>query len=218
MKSTLIATAMAGLLSLIAGVSAAHAAPAYATSGTNVYQGPGDHHPVVGQLTKGQAVDANCSPRGWCQVAAANVSGWVSASVIAFSATPQPPQPPQPPPAPSPWPQPVPLPQPEPWPPRPWPQPPRPQPVPPPVYEEAEVCFYSERNFRGSSFCLERGEEILRLPRNWNDRIRSVEVFGRARVDLCTDSNLFGTCVTLRSDASRLPSGIDRRVSSLEVY
>lgn len=95
---------------------------------------------------------------------------------------------------------------------------PPPRPVtPPPVYRDSGACFYSERNFRGDSFCLDRGDSYDRLPRNLG-RIRSVEVFGRARVELCSDSGFYGTCATLRSDASRMPPALDRRVSSVEVY
>lgn len=102
--------------------------------------------------------------------------------------------------------------------PHPWPWPPQPpQPQPPPVFEEAGACFYSERNFRGTSFCVEEGDGYSRL-RNWDNRIRSVEVFGGARVDLCTDANYRGSCVTLRRDASRLPAEIDRKTSSIDVY
>jgi hypothetical protein len=117
----------------------------------------------------------------------------------------------------------VPLPQPQPnpgwpWPNNPWPQPqpPRPQPQ-PPVIDDAGACFYSERNFRGSSFCLDEGESFTRL-RNWDNAIRSVEVFGGARVDLCSDSNYRGDCVTLRRDTSRLPGQLDRKASSVDVY
>ncbi|HTM77991.1 MAG TPA: peptidase inhibitor family I36 protein [Devosia sp.] len=93
------------------------------------------------------------------------------------------------------------------------PRPPRPQPP-----QQSEACFYSNTDFRGASFCVGRGESYDYLPGNWDNRIRSVEIFGRARVDLCRDENLEGACVTLRSSQSRLPNQLDRRGSSLEVY
>ena len=120
------------------------------------------------------------------------------------------------PPAPQPQPQPVPLPQPvpvQPSPVFPWPQP-QPQ---PPIYQDSGACFFSERNFRGASFCVQPGDSYNRL-RNWDNSIRSVQVFGRITVDLCTDANFYGNCVSLRSNTSRLPSALDRRASSLEVY
>ena len=85
------------------------------------------------------------------------------------------------------------------------------------MYEDAGACFFSERDFRGSSFCLDEGETLDRL-RTWNDSIRSVQVFGGANVDICSDQNLYGTCATLRRDAGRLPFELDRDVSSIDVY
>lgn len=228
-----IVIAITAMFALLSGVASVQAAPAMAGSTTNVYAGKGPEYGTVGTIVKGMQLDANCDRSGWCQVTAQSAvgtfSGWVEQGAVVMGGAPQPPQPqpqPQPPrpqpwpPQPQPWPQPQPQPWPQPWPqpqPQPWPVPPRPQPVPPPVYEEAGACFYSERNFRGNSFCLEVGDSYSRL-RNWNDRIRSVEVFGGAEVDLCSDASFRGSCMTLRSDASRLPSALDRRASSLEVY
>jgi hypothetical protein len=227
MKSTrfglgLIATAFGFMI----GAVSAFAAPAVITYSTSVFSSPAKDGSVIGSVSAGEAVDVGSCAQYWCQIASAGVTGWVPNDAIALSGQPQPqpqpvpqPQPqPQPQPVPQPWP---PQPQPQPFPPRPpqpqpWPQPqpPRPQ---PPVYEDAGACFYSERNFGGSSFCLDEGESLNSF-RTWDNRIRSVEIFGGARVDLCTDRNMFGNCVTLRSDTSRLPSGIDRRASSVEVY
>jgi hypothetical protein len=100
-----------------------------------------------------------------------------------------------------------------PFPPQQPPRPPRPQPS-----QRAQACFYSATNFRGDSFCVNRGESYAYLPDDWDNEIRSVEIFGRARVDLCRDEDMEGACATLRSSQSRLPNQIDRRVSSLEVY
>lgn len=97
-------------------------------------------------------------------------------------------------------------------------RPPRPQRPQPPVYEDAQACFYSNTNFRGDSFCVDQGDNFDDLPRSWDDRIRSVEVFGGARVDLCTDEGLSGACASVRTSQSRLPRQLDRDASSLEVY
>ncbi|SFV29874.1 SH3 domain-containing protein [Devosia crocina] len=224
----LVAASAALAIGLLAGVSSASAAPAFANSGADVRQGPSYDSPVIGYAPQGAKLDANCDPRGWCQVTGTDrrnsFAGWMESRFVTFSDAgiePAPPRAPRPP-APQPFPggnngpnwsfdfnfgNPVP-------PPRPQPQPPRPQ----PVYEEAGACFFTERNFRGASFCLEEGQQYARLPRDWNDRIRSVEVYGGASVDLCSDNNFYGNCVTVRSDTGRLPSGVERRVSSVEVY
>jgi hypothetical protein len=223
MKSAKIAAAIA--LTLVGGVATAFAAPAVVTGNANVRQGASTSAQVLTTLPGGATVDANCYDQGWCMINGTGnfrgVSGWISQSLIAFtdgSVAPQPPQPPRPGPGP------------QPQPPRPGgnnnsgpgfsfdfnfgtPSQTRPQPN-----RQAGACFFTERNFRGNSFCVDRGQEYARMPRGWNDVIRSVQVFGRAQVDLCSDNGFYGNCVTVRSDQSRLPSGIDRRVSSIDVY
>ncbi|KFC66954.1 SH3 type 3 domain protein [Devosia sp. LC5] len=235
MKSFRLAifTAMAAL----ASVGAALAAPATVTTNVNVRSGPSQQTAVLDVLQAGTRIDAQCDSSGWCRVSYGRASGWVSAAYVAIGGPAiQPPRP---------QPQPVPgngggwfpgNPGPGPgngggWNPGPgnggwnpgWPQPPRPQPQPPrppqpPVYEDAGACFYSERNMRGRSFCLDQGETMDSLPRGWNDAIRSVEVFGGARVDLCSDQFQYGACVTLRSDTPRLRGQIDSQASSIDVY
>ena len=207
----------------------AFAVPAFATPGTmrvsaNMFAQPDTSTIPVATLGAGQPVDVAGCNSSWCQVSAGGASGWVSKNAITFQGILQPrnlgdgpapqPQPPRPP-----------RPgnndpgfsfdfnfgngNPGPFPPQ-RPRPPRPQ--------QSQACFYSSTNFRGDSFCVGRGESYDYLPGDWDDRIRSVEVFGRARVDLCRDEDLEGACVTLRDSQSRLPRQLDRRASSLEVY
>ena len=203
-------------LSLFAGTLGAFAEPATLTSHVNLRSGPGINYPATGKIPRNTLVDVGQCQGEWCQITAQGQSGWVSSQYLVDAPLPSPP---------GPQPQPQPLPQPQPnWPnPDPnWPrpQPPRPQyptPLPIPDEEISEACFYAERNFGGASFCLEQGEELARF-RTWDNRIRSLEIFGDAKVDLCSDRNLFGACVTLRRDTPRLPSEIDRRASSVEVY
>lgn len=231
-------------IAVVTATSAAFAAPATVTTNVNVRSGPSQQTAVLDVLQAGTQVDAQCDNSGWCRVNYGRISGWVSAAYISTGGVSMNPKPPRP----QPEPQPVPLPQPvpgnpwpgnpgNPWPgnPGPWPgnpgggwnpgnpgwpqppRPPRPQPQ-PPVYQDAGACFYSDRNMRGQSFCLDQGETMDRLPRGWNDNIRSVEVFGGARVDLCSDQFQYGACITLRSDTPRLPGRLDRQASSVDVY
>ena len=190
MKAILLAAAAA--LGLFASVSSAQAEPAFATTTVEVYSGPGWQYGATGYyMNRGLTVDANCFGRGWCQVNGNGPSGpFIGWVEESALAFGGYPQPPRP----------------------------APQPVPSPDYEDAGACFYSQRNFRGDSFCADAGDEFPSLPRGWDGRVRSVEVFGGAEVDLCNDNDLYGRCVTLSSDASRLPNGLDRRVRSLEVY
>ena len=176
------------------------------TANTNAYKGPGFETGYAGTIRANTPVTLDHCESNFCMVYYGTQTIWVEQQYVAQAPRPQP------------QPQPQPLPQPQPNPGWPWPQPQPPRPTPPPVVDDAPgACFYSERNFRGTSFCIDEGESFTRL-RNWDNMIRSVEVFGGARVDLCSDSNYRGYCVTLRRDTSRLPSELDRRASSIDVY
>lgn len=210
---TLFATAFAAVS--LALTSVAFAAPGIVQRGAPVYSGPGNGV-VVGQIERGTPVDVGACQANYCQVNSGSVSGWVEQYLVTgTSPAPQAVQSGQ---------QPDNIPgfnfdfnfgngngngNPGPFPPR----PPR-----PPVERQSGACFYASTNFRGPSFCVDRGDGYDYLPGNWDNAIRSVEVFGRARVDLCRDEDLDGACVTLRSSQSRLPSQLDRRASSLDVY
>lgn len=182
------------------------------TGNAPIYSGPGLQHVITGTLPANSPVVLDHCENSFCLVYYGRVSAWIEQQYVGGPA-------PQPQPLPQPQPQPQPQPNPGwPWPNNPWPQPqpPRPQPQ-PPVFDDAGACFYSERNFRGSSFCVDEGDSYSRL-RTWDNKIRSIEVFGGARVDLCSEANYRGNCVTLRSDATRLPAQLDRKTSSIDVY
>ena len=66
--------------------------------------------------------------------------------------------------------------------------------------------------------CIDQGDGTDRLSRDWDNRIRSVEVYGDVEVDLCTDDALYGECITIRSGQGRLPYSLDGNVSSVSVY
>ncbi len=199
-------------LMLLAGAAVAMAQQTVVTTvNADTYNGPSGDSGYVTTIPANTSVVLDHCQNNFCLVQYGRGSVWIPQQYLtqvppgqAAPPPPQAPQQPQPPVNPWPWPQPQPQ--------------PHPQPQPPPVYDDsAGACFYSERNFRGSSFCVDEGDSYSRL-RNWDNKIRSVEVFGGARVDLCTDSNYRGSCVTLRRDASRLPAEIDRKTSSVDVY
>lgn len=187
------------------------------TADVNAYKGPSTGSEFAGTVRANTPVTLDHCESNFCMVYYGRQTIWVEQQYVAQSPQPQPQPQPQP------FPQPQPQPNPGwPWPNNPWPQPqPQPQPprpTPPPIVDDAPgACFYSERNFGGSSFCVDEGDSYSRL-RNWDNRIRSVEVFGGARVDLCSDANYRGDCVTLRRDTSRLPGPLDRKASSIDVY
>ena len=220
--NTIRITLITAIAALALGVVSAMASPATMNTSALVFAGPDSSSGPVNKVGPGQSVDLLGCSGGWCQITLDGITGYVPQSTVSTGAR-VPPQPQQP--------QPQPQPQqpgndpgfsfdfnfgndnPGPFPPQHQPRPPR-----PPVERQSGACFYSSTNFRGSSFCLERGQNYDYLPGNWDNAIRSVEVFGRARVDLCRDEDLEGACVTLRSSQGRLPSQLDRRASSLDVY
>jgi hypothetical protein len=218
MIKRLLASALmaAGALFLSAGV--ALAVPLYATSDTVVYQSQDRNSTRLGVMPAGTIAEGYCVNGGWCFVNQYN--GWVSAASIdnppgtpqSPSQVPQGPQGPQ--------------------------SPsqggggnnfpgfsfdfnlgnnPRPGPG-PGRFDDDEVCFYTSSSFRGRSFCAEPGEASNRLSSNWNDAISSIEVFGDAEVEVCTDRNMRGTCGVIRRDTRTLPSRLNDRISSFEVY
>jgi Protein of unknown function (DUF3011)/Peptidase inhibitor family I36 len=61
------------------------------------------------------------------------------------------------------------------------------------------ACFYKERNFSGSFFCLRRGESRDSLG-DYGDTISSVRIFGSARVTVYDDRNFRGSNATSGGD------------------
>lgn len=65
------------------------------------------------------------------------------------------------------------------------------------------ACFYKDRNFGGSFFCLRRGEQRESLG-NYGDDISSVRVFGRARTTIYDDRNFTGARQRVSGDVGDL--------------
>lgn len=66
------------------------------------------------------------------------------------------------------------------------------------------ACFYGDSGYRGNHFCLESGEREPRLRDGWNDRIRSVRVFGGARISLYSEEDFRGAFLGLAVDITDL--------------
>jgi DUF3011 family protein len=65
------------------------------------------------------------------------------------------------------------------------------------------ACFYKDRGFGGSYFCMRRGEQRDSLA-GYGDQISSIRVFGGARVFVFDDRNFSGARTRLRQDAPDL--------------
>lgn len=88
------------------------------------------------------------------------------------------------------------------------------------------ACFYKDVNYRGDYFCAQPGDALENLPSGFNDRIRSVRIFGNAQVQAFMDNRFGGADVIFRSDVPDLhaiPLAVDpranwtERISSLRV-
>lgn len=74
--------ALAGM-SLVAGIVAAQAAPAIATSAVNVRSGPGIGYAVLDTLRAGEIVEVERCSGNWCFVQKSGPDGWVSRNYLA---------------------------------------------------------------------------------------------------------------------------------------
>ncbi|MCC6736431.1 MAG: SH3 domain-containing protein [Bauldia sp.] len=88
-------------------------------------------------------------------------------------------------------------------------------PTPPPTVGQA--CFYSEFNFTGQYFCLERNQSLTYVGNNWNDLISSIRVDAGVIVQVCGDPDFGGFCEQYTASQAFLPPGRDNAVSSIRV-
>ncbi|RUT34990.1 hypothetical protein EMQ25_03280 [Arsenicitalea aurantiaca] len=194
--------------------ASAQSGGATATAPVNVRSGPGTGFGIVDSLRRGERVDIDRCQGSWCYIYQDGPSGWVSADYLSRSGSPGQllgpvagpdagvgisvgpggvsigigtgrPGPGRPPVV-----------------------------VEPPRYV-GEVCFYDERRFRGSEFCVEEGESLARLPRDWDDVIRSIDNPDGLQVQVCTRAG-FRDCRTYTSSASNL-GAFEDDISSIRV-
>jgi hypothetical protein len=83
---------------------------------------------------------------------------------------------------------------------------------------QAGACFYEDSNYRGDYFCVRLGDSLSSLPDGMNDRISSVQVFGRGEVVIFQDHRFRGRSRRIDRDVRNLKSeGWNDRISSLRV-
>jgi len=78
------------------------------------------------------------------------------------------------------------------------------------------ACFYMDEDFRGERFCLNSGDGVRNVEDRFNDRVSSIQVFGRARVTLHEHENFSGGRRTIDRDVRNLGDFNDR-LTSIEV-
>lgn len=199
----------------------AYAEPATATTTVNVRSGPGTQYSVVDVLQRGERVEVIQCRGSWCEVDKRGRDGWVSSNYLTsadrrgpgrdrdrndrideedigfcidapnfqFGINCD----------------------------REDDRPVRPGRPERPDYARSEVCFYSDANFRGSSFCARPGQSDRSLSREWNDRISSIEIKGRASAVVCKDFYMRGSCAKVDRSISRLGPRENDTISSYRV-
>lgn len=229
--------ALAITLSLFAGT--ALAASGIATGNVNVRTGPGTSFSKVDQLYDGEHVEIKECASGWCFVEHTGTDGWVSSNFLAVGGNNGPaddeedaggngpgnplddcgiqigpggvqmgcgagapsnqPPPPQP-------------------------QPPKPQPPKPPIPPKlppkltlSQVCFYSKVNYQGPHFCVAPGKANAKLQGFWNDRISSIKLIGSAKVMVCKDWYMSGTCTAITQNRPTLLL-MNNKISSFKAF
>ena len=80
------------------------------------------------------------------------------------------------------------------------------------------ACFFKDPGFRGDYFCARAGESLSAVPKDMNDKISSVRIFGRADVTVFKDVRFDGGSRHFRDSVSNLKDdGWNDRVSSFRV-
>jgi peptidase inhibitor family I36 len=82
----------------------------------------------------------------------------------------------------------------------------------------AGACFYEDANFRGEYFCVRAGESISSVPRDMNDRISSIRLFGDAEVTVFRDVDFRAGSRRFDTNIRNLVNeGWNDRISSVRV-
>jgi hypothetical protein len=80
---------------------------------------------------------------------------------------------------------------------------------------DAGACFYQQPDYHGRYFCARAGEDMRVIPNGFNDRIRSIRVFGGGRVIVYSNSRYGGYERWIDYNVPDLrDEGWDQRISS----
>jgi len=80
------------------------------------------------------------------------------------------------------------------------------------------ACFYRDPGYRGESFCVPRGAHYATMPRDFNNSIRSVRVFGGAEVRVFTERDYRGRNGEVRQNVPDLHGMWRDSIESLRVW
>jgi hypothetical protein len=76
-----------------------------------------------------------------------------------------------------------------------------------------QICFYTDENFRGASFCAGPGQSMRNIGNRFNDQISSIRIPRRMEVTIYDDENFGGARQTYTEDVANLGSWNDRFTS-----
>ena len=80
------------------------------------------------------------------------------------------------------------------------------------------VCFYKDPNFNGDYFCARAGDSLTAVPKEMNDRISSIRIFGNAEVIVYRDVRFDGRSSRFEGDVRNLKDdGWNDLISSIRV-
>ncbi len=174
--------------------------PASPTTALNARSGPSTNYPVQFVIPQSGVVSIQLCLAGysWCQFTYQGQSAWASAQYLRSTQTGQlisqtgaqlgiPTQQQQTPPPPQ-----------------------------TPTPAANQVCFYSDNNFAGDTFCAAVGQTNASITGSRNNAITSIRVGANAKVTVCGDPNLAGWCQTYAGDVN-LTSFRNNSISSYRV-
>jgi hypothetical protein len=80
------------------------------------------------------------------------------------------------------------------------------------------ACFYEDTQYRGRAFCVESGDSLDSMPSGANDRVSSIQVFGRADIRVFRDTRFRGESLRVRSSVRDLEDeNFDDAISSIRI-
>lgn len=92
-------------------------------------------------------------------------------------------------------------------------------------YPHIGACFFTDRDFRGNRFCMNKGQSYPNLPGGYGNNISSIQIFGHSAVRIFNDGNFRnGDTVLKRSvaDLRNVPfrggHTWNNRISSIIIY
>jgi hypothetical protein len=80
------------------------------------------------------------------------------------------------------------------------------------------VCFFKDPGFRGDYFCARAGQSVSAVPKDMNDKVSSIRIFGRADVTVFKDVRFDGGSQRFRDSITSLKDeGWNDRISSFRI-